>query len=215
MKPHTIIDLTHTTTTDMSLFPGTVMPEIEEIATIENNSFSEHLVAITTHTGTHIDAPAHILPRGKALYEYEVSEFTGKGICIDCTGVQKITPDILRDSLTVNSIMPEFILLYTGWAGKWNTENYLKKHPELTSEAARFISANPVKGVGIDTLSIETIHSRKWPVHNILFNSNLLIIENLKNLEKLVNQQFTLMCFPLKINCKDAAPARVIAIKEH
>ena len=212
MNDKKLIDLTHLITEEISLYPGTPPPKINEIFSIEKNGFSESQFTLTTHMGTHIDAPAHLLPEGKKLTDYELSAFTGRALCIDCTHTKSISRNIISDQLVNEKVPPEFVLLYTGWAEKWNTPEYLNGFPQLTPEAAELLSKYNLKGIGIDTLSIESDEEGYFRIHHLFFAKGIIIIENLTNLKDLTGRHFTLMCLPLKIGCKDGAPARVLAI---
>lgn len=94
----TVIDLTHTIKPDMPLFPGSEPPVIEPVSTIAVESFLEHRLPISSHTGTHMDAPAHILPDGATLDAYDVGYFLGNGFCIDVTGLSSM-------AITLDSIL--------------------------------------------------------------------------------------------------------------
>ena len=62
-----IIDLTHTITPEMPVYPGTVPPVLESAGTLANRGWRETRLAISSHSGTHMDAPAHILADGSTL----------------------------------------------------------------------------------------------------------------------------------------------------
>ena len=82
-----IIDLTHKIEMNMPVYPGTEAPSIIEVSSIEKDKFLEHKISLFSHTGTHIDAPAHIIWGGMTLDEFPVSAFVGLGLVIDCTAL--------------------------------------------------------------------------------------------------------------------------------
>ena len=64
------IDLTHIITEDMPVYPGTEPPKLTPANSYEKDGFKETLLSLYTHTGTHIDPPAHIFPDGRTLDEF-------------------------------------------------------------------------------------------------------------------------------------------------
>ena len=72
-----IIDLTHTLEEEMPVFPGTEKPKLENACTLNKDGFREKLLTMYSHTGTHMDAPAHMLENGLCLDELDVDHFFG------------------------------------------------------------------------------------------------------------------------------------------
>ena len=138
-KRKMIIDLTHTLKNNITVYPNTLEPVFEQGNTIEKDGFAEINMSMCTHTGTHIDAPAHIIPNTKSLDEFGVEKFIGLATVIDCSQIEKIDLDFLKEKKdTIRDI--EFILFYTGWQHKWNSENYFDEFPTLTIEAAKMVN---------------------------------------------------------------------------
>jgi kynurenine formamidase len=85
-------------------------------------------------------------------------------------------------------------------------------YPVLSAAAAEGLVAAGLKGVGVDAFSVDAIQG-DYPVHRILLENNVLIIENLANLDRLPAGCFGRICaLPLHVRNADGAPARVIAI---
>ena len=82
------IDLTHIITEDMPVYPGTEPPKLTPANSYERDGFKETLLSLYTHTGTHIDPPAHIFPDGRALDVFPPEQFIGKALVIDCRGIK-------------------------------------------------------------------------------------------------------------------------------
>lgn len=80
-----VTDLTHIIEADMPVFPGTEKPLLEKANTIEKDGFRETLITMFSHTGTHMDAPAHIFEDGATLDSYDAQYLTGRGTVVDCT----------------------------------------------------------------------------------------------------------------------------------
>jgi len=205
-----IIDLTHTLKNKITFFPGTLEPFFEHENTIEKDGFAELKLTMCTHTGTHMDAPCHIIPNTKSLNDFPVEKFIGKGISINCSGISSISLDFLKPK--ENEIKEvDFILFYTGWHKKWNTPTYFDEFPVLTKEAVEWLLKFHIKALGFDTISADKITDAHLPNHNLLLKNEVLIIENLTNLDQLVDHEFEFNCIPLKIDNTDGSPVRAFA----
>ena len=145
-----IIDLTHPIDESMPVYPGTMPPVFNVANTIECEGFKEIRMDLCSHTGTHIDAPAHIFPNGRALDDYEVSKFIGMGTMIDLRRIEG-KEALIEDLVAHLDIMAisDFVLLRTGWSERWGDEGYFFEHPTLSIDAARWLSMFNIKGVGI------------------------------------------------------------------
>ncbi len=207
------VDLSHTITPGMPLYPGTEPPEFTTPATIEKDGYRETKYTFTSHIGTHIDAPAHIIPGAETLDRLSIEQFTGPGCVIDLTGIPgtAIEPSHLKphEALVENS---EFVLLYSGWSRYWGNPRYFKNYPVLTDHAALWLAGFPLKGVGGDMISVDGPGPGDLPVHNILLGRGILLIENLAHLERLPRDGFVFYCFPLKLAEADASPVRAAAV---
>jgi len=206
-----MIDLTHLIEENMPVFPGTEGPSLENTNTIEADGFAEKELTFFSHTGTHMDAPAHMLINGKTLDAYSISDFFGAAVLVDLTspGLDYVGVETLRpvEALLQKS---KFLVLKTGWSRFWGQPEYFENFPALTPEAAEWAVETGIKGVGIDAISIDRITDYQFPVHHVLFRAGLFVIENLAGLERL-STSFQMGCFPLKIRQADGAPARVVA----
>lgn len=88
-------ELTHTIRNDMPVYPGTEQPRLTTACTIDQCSYRETLLHMFSHTGTHMDAPAHMLRDGTALDRYDAAKFAGPAVAVDCRGQRAITLSLL------------------------------------------------------------------------------------------------------------------------
>ena len=207
------IDLSHPIRENMPLYPGTPPVRIEQLRRIETDGYREKQITFTTHTGTHVDAPAHILENGKTLDQFPLSRFYGKGIVLDVRAFkgQSIPDEFLQAQNSWQSA--EFVLFFTGFSARWGSEAYFKDFPVLSLEAADLlINKGKLKGVGFDAVSPDTMDSNDLPVHHKLLNAEKLIIENLNDLSLLLNKEFELSLFPLPVSDADGLPVRAVAL---
>ncbi len=206
------IDLTHTIEENMPVYPGTEPPTIVKATSVEVEGFSEKLLTLFSHTGTHMDAPAHMLKEGVCLDQMEVSTFMGKAVLVD-------TIDIPGKEVELTDLMPfkaalddgDYLILRTGWSRFWGTDDYFGPFPVLSQEAAKWVSERGLKGIGVDAISVDPIDSTVLPNHLILLGSGMVIVENLTGLDDLP-ESFTIFCMPIKIGQADGAPIRAIGM---
>ncbi|WP_028856041.1 cyclase family protein [Psychrilyobacter atlanticus] len=207
-----IIDLTHVIDEKMPVFPGTEPPKIIQKNTIKKDGFAEKLLTMYSHTGTHIDAPAHMIQGGYSLNDFPIEKFIGRGIIIPLESNDIIELNYLK-KFEFQIKKASFVLFYSGWDDFWGRKEYFNGFPSLSIEAAKYLVGFDLKGVGIDAVSIDAMDSKNFDVHHILLKKNLIIIENLKNLKKLINKNFELYITPLKIKDLDGSPVRAFGKK--
>ena len=207
-----IIDLTRTFTEDMTVYPGSPKPELKQIASIDKDGYNVKLITVTSHTGTHMDAPNHMVPNTTTLDKLPVDHFIGKACVVVCQQGQNIDIDLLKKHAQLIE-KADFVLFYSGWEHKWDTEDYLKDFPVLTEQAAKYLTEQNLKGIGLDLISVDPVDSQDMAIHKILLSHNLVIVENLTNLSMLpIDRVFDFMSLPIKILNADGAPARAIAM---
>jgi arylformamidase len=177
-------------------------------------------MAMSTHMGTHVDAPRHFLPDGRTIDEYPVERFRGPGIVLDVRrdGPVAITADDIR-ALGADLRQGDIVLFCTGWGERFGTPEY-GEHPHLSEDAADLMVDLEAGMVGIDALTPDQPdHHREpgfaWPVHHRLLSNDVLIIENLgPRLGDVAGRRVDVSAVPLAIRGSDGAPARVTASLE-
>ena len=151
-----IIDLSHPLSATMPVYPGSAPPEIRAAFTVERDGFAEQWIGLFTHTGTHIDAPAHMLAGAPTLDRLPVGQFFGPARVVDVAALPG--PEIslaLLEARQADLEGAEFVLFHTGWSGKWGQEAYFTGFPVLAPEAARWLCGRGLKGLGFDAISID------------------------------------------------------------
>lgn len=199
------IDLSHTFKEQMPVFPGDSNAELKQVAFFEENGYNSFYLQSGMHVGTHIDAPFHMHPNGKKLSEIAPEHFFGKAKIIDVRGQQQINSAIL-DTVEIKS--GDILLLYTAHDKHYRTDRYYKNFPVITIDFAELLIEKGIKILGLDSPSPDDY---PYTVHKLLFASNILIIENLMGLSKLLGiREFELIALPVKFYSA-GAPVRVIA----
>lgn len=209
-----VIDLTHTIKEDMPVYPGTEAPMLKAANSYEVDGFKETRLSMFSHTGTHIDPPAHLFADKKTLDAFSAEQFIGKALVIDCRDLKDgevITMDRLKRK-GADLEKAEFLLFNLGWDKRWGTPEYFGDYPCIDFEVLDFIINSNLKGIGFDVIGLDPISDVALKRHNELFSKKEIInIENLKDLDLCGEGLFTFICLPIKIEGSDGAPARAVA----
>ncbi len=181
------------------------------------------------HIGTHIDAPLHFLEGAAGVGEMPLDDFGGSALVVDVKDrVLKQTvegdepgalgPEVLwGDPASKGSELPaneglagiDFVLFHTGWDQHWGTEKYYQHWPWLTTELARILASADLKGVGLDTPSLDCFGGKE--AHELCAAAGMINIENLTNLGALPRVGAWFQAFPLKLASTEASPVRALA----
>ncbi|MDY5541737.1 MAG: cyclase family protein [Lachnospiraceae bacterium] len=209
-----VIDLTHTIKEKMPVFPGTNPPKLIPTSSYENDGFKETLLQIYTHTGTHMDPPAHIFADKMTLDQFRVSQFIVKALVIDCRNLkegEEISMSCIR-KYGKKAEQADFLLFHLGWDKRWGTDDYFGDYPCLDETVLDYIISGNYKGIGFDVIGLDPVNDVNLIRHKKLFeNSQIVNIENLKNLELCGSDLFWFSCFPLKLENCDGSPVRAVA----
>jgi len=204
-----VFDLTHILTGSMTVYPGKEQPSFHDIAILEKDGYSEKHLNLDSHVGTHIDAPAHMVPGGKTLDEFPVSFFAGSAVIIKIPpGTRLIGKEFLMGFQRKIEVS-DFVLFNTGWHRRWNTPEFCLDYPVMDADSAGWICSFPLKGIGVDTISVDPAGSVHWPVHIQILSRGMVIIENLIFNEGIPDEG-EFFCFPLKIEMADGSPVRAV-----
>lgn len=208
-----IIDLSHTIKMGMPVYPGSSQPKISDLGLYDEHGVYVQEFTLNGHIGTHIDVPAHLLADGNTTASMDISAFFGTAQVLDCSnfGSNEIIGLEILDQLNVTE-HPDFILLYTGWSKMWVTENYFDLFPVVSEDLIGTLAESKIKGIGLDTISLDSMDAHDLPNHKKFLGSDKIIIENLTNLQRLMGKRFLFSCFPLKILTGDGSPVRAVGI---
>lgn len=208
-----LIDLSHTIRSDMAQWPGDRQPlKIHRHSRHGTDDHMSSSLEFGCHVGTHIDAPLHFLAGQPGLDALPLERFWGRAVVIRCDrGDQTgpLAPDLLAG---VDLADVDFVLFDTGWARHWGTDLYYERWSYLSPELAHLVAAADLKGVGLDTSSLDPFAGRV--AHDICAPAGLINIENLTNLAAVPDQGFLLQVLPLKLDGTEASPVRAVAILE-
>lgn len=203
-----LIDLTHPISPRIPVyFPWHPATEMHQTANYAEHRCMVNSITIGTHTGTHIDAPRHVLVGGSAIDEYDTRLWMLDAYVCD------VSPRTPRQGITADELRPipiprgAAVILKTGWDVRFGEEDYYKTYPPLTNDGAEYLA-----GLGVPLIAADTPYS--LDVHYILLTKGIPLVTNLNNTAKLREGKVTLISAPLLIEHGDGAPARVFAVME-
>ena len=197
----------------MPVYPGTEPPVLRQANTVERDGFAETVIHMWSHTGTHVDAPAHMVAGAPTLDQMGVDRFVGRACVIDVSGAaggEIEASDLERHADLVSGC--DFVLLHTGWSRYWGEERYYSGFPVLSGAATRWLIGRSLKGIGLDAISIDAVGATRFANHLECFGAGLILVENLTGLDALVGRRFTLSCLPLALPDADGSPVRAVAL---
>ncbi|MRR59301.1 MAG: cyclase family protein [Deltaproteobacteria bacterium] len=162
-------------------------------------------ISLGDHSGTHLDAPAHMLENGATLDEIPLSLLMGRALVADLRGCAGIgLPELAGLPLAGE----ERLLLRTDNSALWANPQFCPDFIALTAEGAEYLVSKGVRLVGIDYLSIESFHG-DGSVHRTLLGNGVVILEGL-DLSRVSAGLYELVCLPLRISGGAGAPARAV-----
>jgi kynurenine formamidase len=197
--------------------------------------YASNEFSASEHGGTHADAPVHFAAGGRTIGQIPINEWIGPAVKVDVTVKcdkdrdYLLSVDDLKTWEKDNGRIPEgaWILMYTGIGTRFYPDKKMvlgtekigqEAIPELSfpgfsAESAEFlVKERDIKGMAIDTPSIDRGKSVDFRVHQVLFAADKLALENIANLDRLPAKGATLYVMPMLIREGTGAPARVFAI---
>ncbi|BCS81915.1 cyclase family protein [Anaerocellum diazotrophicum] len=207
-----IIDVSSPISNSMVYFPGDPKPQISKVYSIEKGEAANvSKLILSSHTGTHIDAPAHFIKDGRTVDQIPLEYLIGEVKVFEVYDNDSITREFLEskdidygDRIFFKTKNSQYLS---------NTSEFYENYVYLSLEAAQFLIEKKVQVVGIDCLSIEEFASYDFAVHKLLLSNDVVIIEGL-DLSQVCRGKYRYAALPLKIKDCDGAPARVVLIED-
>ena len=207
-----ILDLTLTVSDNVPMFPGSPTPSFIPWENIKDDGYNLELLFLSTHTGTHLDAPYHFLEKGAKIHEINVKRLVCDAVLRKVANQSITKTDIEKFEKTHGKIATSSsVIFWTDWQKNLLKDFCFTKNPGLSVSAANYLVSKKVNLVGTDAPSIDLGSDSKFSVHHILAKNNILIVENLANLDKINSDSFHLVIAPLKLKNATGSPVRALA----
>jgi arylformamidase len=202
-----ILDISLPIYAGMPVYPGTAETEIKEVKSGSGSSVLSE-ITMTSHAGTHIDAPSHSVAGGQSIDEFDLSVFYGPCRVLDLTACQ--TAVTKADLAGADIQKGERILLKT----HNSVRGFADFYPDfvyLEPEAAAYLAEQQIALVGVDALSVKQRGAPDNSSHTNLLAKNIAIVEGL-NLAEVEAGSYTLVALPLAFRGLDGSPARAVLL---
>lgn len=212
MKP---IDLTLTISKSIPSFPGSPTPQFISWSNLKEDGYNLELLFLSSHTGTHLDAPFHFIKNGIKIDQISLGRLMRKAILIKIKKSKNspITKSDIIQFEKKNGSIPDksSVFFFTDWQKNLKKDNYFTENPGLALSAATYLAQKKTNLVGIDSPSIDLGKDKSFSVHHVLSKNNILIVENLANLNKIKSKEFNFTILPLKLKDATGSPVRAVA----
>ncbi|MDF2724498.1 MAG: hypothetical protein K0Q59_4173 [Paenibacillus sp.] len=217
MRIVNMIDLSQELYHNCPVLPEFEPPKFRNILVGARDGWTLEEITMNLHTGTHMDAPAHLGDYTLTLDRIPVERFQGKALYVPLAHKQAGEPITAADLEPYRERMDDetVVLLYTGWGEKrsWSKE-WVFGSPYVSNEAARLLVASGVRGVGIDHFSIGGTGEENEETHRILLGAPVWVAEGLQlDAPELAEGSWHVMAMPVKIRDSSGSPARVVAFR--
>jgi arylformamidase len=167
------------------------------------------LLTIGSHTGTHVDAPLHMIPGGAGIDGVPLDALIGPALVIAFDDdVMAVTEAYLRSQPIAGH---QRVLLKTRNSRFIRERDFHRDYTYLAPDGAEYLVSLGVRLVGIDYLSIEQFHSGHHRTHKTLLSRGVAIVEGL-DLSEPPAGEYELYCLPVLLNGVDGAPARAVLV---
>jgi kynurenine formamidase len=215
-----LIDLSHTVEDGLITYKGLPAPIIcdylsrEESRKIyaEGTEFHIGKIEMVANTGTYIDSPFHRFADGHDLSELKLEQLAGlEGVLVRIpTDQGRAIDETCFGGLDVRG---KAVLVRTGWARHWKTDQYFEGHSFLTAGAARALKEAGAVIVGVDTYNIDDTDDMRRPVHTTLLGADIPIVEHMCGMQHIPDgQAFKFFAVPVKVKAFGTFPVRAFAM---
>lgn len=177
-------------------------------------------IAALLHTGSHVDAPLHVVTGGRAIEAVTLDEVTGAAVVLDVHDAgEREAIDARRLEAAAAEIPPgSIIAVRTDWTDRrWGTfPDYYTRSPFLTQDAGIWLAERRPRAVVVDFFEEECAVSTEFTsedfvVHRALLGAGIPIVEQATRLSAVGLRPFLLRAPFVLLGGVEAAPCRIYA----
>jgi arylformamidase len=206
-----VVDLTMRITPSIKVFPGSPRPSFIPWSRFDSHGYDSEAMFMSTHTGTHVDAPSHFAPGLSSIDRIPAVRLVSSAVLARAPKRANQLVE-LEDLEGMQMRQGDAVVIATGWERHARKSDYMTDNPGLSEKAAKYLVGKKVNAVAIDGPSIDAGRDSRFTAHNVLLPRNVLIAENLCNVSKITTNRFMLVMSPLRLGGATGSPARVLAI---
>jgi arylformamidase len=168
---------------------------------------------MVANTGTYVDSPFHRYPHGDDLSKLRLEQLADLDTVI-VRAVNVAGRALDYDVFKGLDVKGKAVLVHTGWAQHWRTDQYFEGHRYLTADAAKFLADSGAALVGIDSYNIDEVGYNSRPVHSTLLGADIPICEHMVGLDQLPDRGVRFFAVPVKVAGFGTFPVRAFAIAQ-
>lgn len=233
--PTHLIDLTYPFAEDTIYWPMNKPFTWEKTAwgtTQAGYWYTSAMFSTSEHGGTHLDAPIHFGENRRAVDQIPVEDLRAPAVVLDVRAACRTNADYELSVVDLTAWEARHgripagavVFMLSGWGAKWpdrpaylgsaTPDNPRTLHfPGFSATAAEYlVTQRAIRGVGIDTASIDPGRSQDFPVHRIVNGANAYGLENVAALDQLPAVGATVIALPMKIKGGTGAPVRIVGL---
>lgn len=207
------IDLTLPVEPGMLSFPDYPAFEATVIRTYERDGHLSHEFTATTHSGTHIDAPAHYIDGAATVDRLPLETLVGPATVLDLRSYrgEPISRAVLDEASPPIDPGARLVLVTGDVDALPPDESFFEKASVLTEGAADWLVEREVSLLANDFLT-EGLGDPDRPVHHAILGAGIPIVEYLCNTDEIADEGVVgLTCLPLPLVGLEASPVRAVA----
>lgn len=211
------IDLSHPLIHGQGAYSGASAPEFAWHATFGTKGRTSSVIKMSSHSGTHIDAPLHFFPDGISIDKVPLDRLCGPARIIDVSQSFRSKGMIDPDNFFAAAKdlrQGEIPILYTGVDIHFGKPEFLSQMAILTSNCVQWLVSKGIPSFGTDAYSVDFMDKDDFSNHKILLGAGIPIIEALANLAQLPSRPFLFCALPLYLQDREAAPCRAVAFPD-
>lgn len=217
------VDMTHLMENGMITAPLSWHPpfQTEQLGAVDTHGSMTHLVSFGTHTGTHIDSPAHMIAGGKPTLEgIPLEVLLGKAKLLH---IPKAAGELISaadiESTKIKLEKGDMVFIHTGADKNWNKPAFFELYPTFAADAADYLIKKEISLLGMDTPSpdrggLPKDHPERNMIHRKILGAGIYVVEALANLSCIPATEIEAVILPLKIKGLDGCPVRAVAVYE-
>jgi arylformamidase len=209
-----IVDLTHPFNDEMPVYPGLATPSFRDLAEVEVDGYAISEWRFVNHTGTHVDAPAHLVAGGDKLDAIPLDRLVRDAVTIDVSGLDPgpIAVDEL-EPLATEVRDGDIVLVFSDNAKHYGRDAYWTGWSYPDADASRLLLDRGVSAIGFDGPSCDPVDSTDFELHHLWLGAGRLILENLTNLDQIPSRT-RIVIAPMHVTRANGSPIRVFALSD-
>jgi arylformamidase len=203
-----LIDISRKLGKNVPTWPGDTPFSFQiEWSKADSGSVNVGKVEMSTHTGTHVDAPFHFDDEGKRIYDLDLNLYVGKALIVDMRNKESVGAS---DFQGVDFQEVERVILRTdSWE---DPSQFPESITYLRPDLGSFLGEKGVRLIGVDVPSVDPLDSKELPAHHSLHENGIHILEAV-DLQHVEPGLYELIALPLPLVEADGSPVRAVLRK--